>query len=209
MSDYFKRHFVNPVVLMVVILGALAITVITVGETLLALFQPGDTKDRIDRPELWFALGLSILIIFGFAFLFSRPEGTLGAVDRDVAIGKRGIFEEPQPRPQASVNLGPLGTISDIADGYTLYAGNGALAEVRGLLPGGMDYGKQFRGFIYANGLAGASDELWIPVEAVMSVYPEAKIAFLAVKGDETEFFGWNTAPESMRRTPARKSSHL
>lgn len=209
MGDYFKRHIFDPFVLMIAIGGILALIVIAVGEALIALFEPGTTKDRIDRPELWFALGLAGLVLFGFAFLFSRPSGSLGAVDRDIAIGSRGIFEEPQPCPTASVHLGERGTIADIEEGYTLYAGNGALAEVRGVLPGGADYGKQFRGFIYANGVTGASDELWIPVEAVMSVYPEAKAAFLAVKGDETEYFGWNVAPESMRRTPARKSGHL
>lgn len=207
--DYIKRHLIDPFVMPIVIVGMLAVIVITVGETLLSLFQPGETKDRLDRPELWFALGLATLIIFGFWFLYSRPNGTLGAVDRDIAIGSRGIFEEPQPRYAPTIQVGERGTIADIAEGYVLYAGNGPLAEVRGVLPGATDYGKRFQGFIYANGLTGASDELWIPVEAVMSVYPESKAAFLAIKGDETEHFGWHTPPESMRRTPARTSGHL
>ncbi|MBA3275756.1 MAG: hypothetical protein H0T72_08175, partial [Chloroflexia bacterium] len=45
----------------------------------------------------------------------------------------------------------------------------------------------------------------WIPFEAVMSVYPETRSAFLAIKGDETEHFGWNVPPESVRRGPARR----
>jgi hypothetical protein len=77
------------------------------------------------------------------------------------------------------------------------------------MLPGATDFGKRFAGFIYAEGLSGASDELWIPVEAVMSVYPETRSALLAIKGDETEYFGWNEPPESLRRRPARKTESL
>lgn len=209
MGGNLKRQFIDPFVMPIVIIGVLALLVITVGEALLALFQPGDTKDRLDRPELWFALGLSTLVIFGLAFVASRPKGTLGPVDRDVAIGKRGIFEEQDQPIDASARLGPRGTVDDLEEGFTLYADSGALAIVRGLLPGSVDFGKQFRGFIYAKGLSGVSDELWIPVEAVMSVYPESRTAFLAIKGDETEHFGWNIPPESMRRAPARKVSHL
>lgn len=208
MGGYFKRHFIDPFVMPVVIVGLLVALIVIVGESLLALFQ-GGAKDRLDRPELWLALGLSTLVIFGMAFLYSRPQGTLGAVDRDVAIGKRGIFDEPLPAVDALARRGPRGTVADIEEGFTLYADNGALAIVRGMLPSATDYGKRFQGFIYANGLFGASDELWIPVEAVMSVYPESRSAFLAIKGDETEHFGWNVAPESMRRTPPRKSTHL
>lgn len=208
MGDYFKRHLIDPFIMPIIIVAILAATVITVGESLLALFQPGDTKDRLDRPELWFALGLSTLVIFGLAFVASRPKGTLGPIDRDIAIGKRGIFEEPVPVPDTA-RLGARGTVDDIEEGFTLYADNGALAVVRGLLPGSVDSGRNFRGLIYANGLSGVSDELWIPVEAVMTVYPESRSAFLAIKGDETEHFGWNLPPSTMSRTPARKSTHL
>ena len=145
----------------------------------------------------------------GFAFLDSRPQGTLGPIDRDVALGRRGIFERPEPAEDVLLRQGPLGTVADIQPGYTLYAGNGPLATVRGMLPGATDYGKRFAGFIYAEGLKGAADELWIPVEAVMSVYPETRSALLAIKGDETDYFGWNEPPESLRRLPARKTESL
>ena len=209
MDGYVKRHLIDPFIMPLVFIGVLAVIVITIGETLLSMFEPGETKDRLDRVELWFALGLSLLIIFGLGFLATRPEGTLGPVDRDLAIGNRAIFEEPLPAVEVRARAGASGTVADITDGYTLYADNGALAEVRGLLPGATDYGKRFQGFIYARGLSGASSELWIPVEAVMSVYPETKSAFLAIKGDETEHYGWNVPPESMRRAPARKVDHL
>jgi len=209
MGGYIKRRLIDPFVMPIAFAAIIAAIVITIGETLLTLFQPGDTKDRLDRPELWFALGIAILIIFGLAFLSTRPKGTLGPVDRDLAVGRRPIFEEPLPQPDALIRQGPRGTVDDIQEGFTLYADNGALAVVRGLLPGSVDAGKHFRGFIYANGLYGVSEELWIPIEAVMSVYPESKAAFLAIKGDETEHFGWNVPPESMRRVPARSASHL
>lgn len=209
MADYIKRHFVEPFVLPIAIIAVLAVIIIAIGETVLTLFTPGENVDRIGRPELWFALGLALVFLFGCAFLYTRPKGTLGPMDDEVAIGSRGIFEEPAPRVDVSVRQGPLGTVDDITEGYTLYAANGPLADVLGLLPPGTDAGRQYRGFIYASGLSGASDELWIPVEAVMSVYPETKAALLAIKGDETEYYGWNVPPESMRRTPARSVKQL
>ena len=72
------------------------------------------------------------------------------------------------------------------------------------VLPGEEEYGRRRRGLIYANGLYGASSELWIPLEAVFAVYPETGAALLAAKGDETEHFGWNRPPESFRRDDVR-----
>lgn len=200
MADYIKRHFIEPVVMPIAIIAILVAVIIAIGEVVLAIFVPGEEVDRIDRPELWFALGLALVFLFGCAFLYTRPKGTLGPFDTEVPMGSRGIFEEPAPRIDKSVRQGPQGTIADITEGYTLYAANGALAEVNGVLSGATDSGRQYTGLIYASGLSGASDELWIPVEAVMSVYPETKAALLAIKGDETEFYGWNIPPESMRR---------
>lgn len=206
--DYIKRHLIDPFIMPIVIFGILGAIIVAIGESLLALFVPGDV-DRIDRPELWLAIGLSAAILFGFAFLYSRPKGTLGPLDRDVAIGRRAIFDRPEPTADVLLRQGPLGTLDDIQPGYTLYAGNGPLGTVRGMLPGATDFGKRFAGFIYAEGLRGAPNEMWIPVEAVMSVYPETRSALLAIKGDETDYFGWDEPPESMRRRPARKTDHV
>lgn len=206
--DYIKRHLIYPFIMPVVFFAIVGAILITIGESLLSLFVAGDV-DRVDRPELWFAFGLAAAVLFGFAFLASRPEGTLGPLDRDVAVGRRGIFERPEPADDELVRQGPLGSVDDIQPGYTLYAGNGELATVRGMLPGATDFGKRFSGFIYAEGLRGASSELWIPVEAVMSVYPETQSALLAIKGDETDYFGWNEPPESLRRLPARRTESV
>ncbi len=206
--DYIKRHLIDPFIMPIVFFGILGVIIVTVGESLLSLFVPGEV-DRLDRPELWFALGLASLILFGFAFLYTRPEGTLGPVDREVALGRRSIFDHDRPTEDAIVRRGAPGTIADIQPGYTVYAGNGPLGIVKGMLPGATDFGKQFAGFMYVEGVKGASDELWIPIEAVMSVYPETQSALLAIKGDETDYFGWNQPPESMRRRPARRTESI
>lgn len=197
--------FVMPIIVALVVVGGFAL----IGETLLSLFQPGDTKDRLDRPELWGALALALAIIGAAGFLATRPQGTTGVLEKPVAIGKQPFFSDPLPPVEARARSGEPGTVADVEPGYTLYAQSGALAEVIGLLPGSSDFGKKFAGFFYARGLYGASDELWIPFEAVMSVYPETKSAFLSIKGDETEHFGWNIPPESVRRGPARGAHEL
>lgn len=207
--EHFRQRlidpFVMPVIVALVVVGGFAL----VGESLLAMFQPGDTKDRLDRPELWGALVLALAIIGAAGFLATRPQGTTGPLENPVVIGKQPFFSEPLPPVTAQARKGELGSVSNIEPGYTLYAQSGALAEVIGVLPGGSDFGKRFAGFFYAKGMHGASDELWIPFEAVMSVYPESKSAFLSIKGDETEHFGWNVPPESVRRGPARGTHEL
>ena len=196
----FKRKFIDPVIVPVgtaIVTGAL---LIGLGETLLALHGPGE-KDRIDRPELLFALGLSIVILLFFGYIASRPAGTNGFLDKEVVIGGKPFFDHAEHHhEEPSAKVGTPGAVSDIAEGYTLYAQSGALATVVGLVAGGSDHGKTFAGFIYARGIVGASSELWVPYEAVVSVYPESKSAFLSIKGDETETFGWNIPPESVRR---------
>ncbi len=205
MGANIKQKWIDPFTIPLIIAGVTVGLIATMGEALLALFRPGDTPDRLDRPELWAALVLSLAVIGFCGFLATRPSGTIGALEKDVVIGSRPFFEEPLPPVDVLARSGEPGLVGDIGPGYTLYAQSGALAEVVGALPGGIDAGKSFSGFLYAKGLYGASPELWIPFEAVMSVYPETRSAFLAIKGDETEHFGWNVPPESVRRGPARR----
>ena len=204
MSGHMKQRWIDPFLMPLVVVGVTVALIALMGETLLSLFEPGTTKDRIDRPELLGALALSVAIIGGGGFLATRPKGTTGPLEKEIVIGNRPFFAEPLPPVHVLARTGQPGTVADIGPGYTLYAQNGALAIVNGVLPGAMDFGKRFAGFFYARGLYGASDELWIPFESVMSVYPETKSAFLAIKGDETEVFGWNVPPESVRRGPPR-----
>ncbi len=205
MNEQMRQRLIDPFVMPLVVIGVTAGLIVTMGEALLAAFQPGDTKDRLDRPELWGALVLSLAVIGISGFLVTRPKGTTGPLEREVVIGDRPFFEEPLPPVEARARAGAPGQVADIEPGYTLYAQSGKLAEVVGVLPGATDFGKRFAGFLYGKGAYGASDELWIPFEAVMSVYPETRSAFLAIKGDETEHFGWNVPPESVRRGPARR----
>ena len=205
----FRQRLIDPFVIPIVITLITVIGIVMVGEMLLGLFTAGDTKDRLDRPELWGAVGLAVVIIGGAGFLATRPTGTTGPLEKEVVIGSQPFFQPALPPVSQRARVGAPGTVGDVGPGYTLYAQSGALAEVIGVLPGATDFGKQFAGFFYAKGLSGASSELWIPFEAVLSVYPESQSAFLAIKGDETEHFGWNVPPESVRRGPVRGGHEL
>ncbi|HYJ13326.1 MAG TPA: hypothetical protein VEW66_07025 [Thermomicrobiales bacterium] len=205
----FRQRLIDPFVIPIVITIITVIGIVMIGEMLLGLFTAGDTKDRLDRPELWGAVGLAVVIIGGAGFLATRPTGTTGPLEKEVVIGSQPFFQPALPPVTQRARVGETGTVSDVGPGYTLYAQSGALAEVIGVLPGATDFGKQFAGFFYAKGLSGASSELWIPFEAVLSVYPESQSAFLAIKGDETEHFGWNVPPESVRRGPVRGGHEL
>lgn len=209
MSDSLKKRWIDPLIIPLVIVAVALGIIALMGESLLALVRPGETKDRLDRPELWWALLLGLGIIGVCAFIASRPRGTTGRLEANVVIGTRPFFQEALAPVSDRARSGALGAVSDIGPGYTLYAQSGALAEVIGTLPGGQDVGKYFSGYLYSKGLFGASPELWIPFEAVMSVYPETKSAFLAIKGDETEHFGWTVPPENVRRGAARGTREL
>jgi hypothetical protein len=214
MSAYIRRWFATPLglALGVVALAAViiitivlaAVIIITIGEMLLSLADPEATQDSINRPELLFALGLAALLLLALAFVANRPEGTTGRLEQPLAIGKEPFLTPPPPPPDIALRRGPVGTVDDIQPGYLLFARNGALARVLGKVPGSNEYGRRFSGYLYAQGVYGASDELWIPNEAVLAVYPETQAAFLAIKGDETEYFGWNKPPSNLARTPSR-----
>ena len=201
MVSRLMRQLVSPAAIFIGVAIVVAVIVVVIGESLLRL-HPAEFSSELERPDLWAALIASVAILAVCAFLATRPQGSLGLLDREVAIGNRPMFAPDPPPLDLSMRRGPVGSIADIGEGFTLYARNGPLARVIGMLPGEEEYGRRRRGIIYASGLYGASDELWIPVEAVLAVYPETRSVFLAVKGDETEHFGWSRAPQSFRRTP-------
>lgn len=205
------RLFVRPTAYFIGVAVVVALIIVTIGETLLRLHpaqipvggifhQISGPAAEFVRPELLTAFGLALLILFVGAML-ARGGGE-GALDRRVAVGGGPDFWAPAtPQlPDATARRGPLGTVADIREGFTLFAQNGPLARVISVLPGETEYGRRRRGFIFASGLFGANETMWIPVEAVMAVYPEAGTVFLAAKGDEIEHFGWNRPPESFRR---------
>ena len=198
-----KRRLLTAAGVPVGVAIAVAILIVGVGEILLHL-HPSDPSSELARPELWGALGGALAVLGLGAFAATRPSGSMGVLDREVVVGDRPFFAPEPPPLDVTLRRGEPGTIADIRPGDTLYARNGPLARVIAMLPAEEEFGRRYRGLIYAEGLYGASAELFIPVEAVFAVYPETHSAFLAIKGDETEHFGWNRAPESFRRTPPR-----
>jgi hypothetical protein len=199
MSD-FARAVVRPAAVFLFIAVVVALLIVGIGTTLLRL-HPEEIISEFTRPDLLVALGLALIVLFGGAFI-ARPRGSETRLDEPVAIGQTPFFAptEPPETDEVATRRGPQGTWSDIQPGYTLYARNGPLAKVVAVLPAEEEYGKTRRGLIYASGMYGANDQMWIPIEAVYAVYPETGSAFLAAKGDEIEHFGWNRPPESFRR---------
>lgn len=194
------KQVIRPIMVPVLAFLLAALCIITIGETLINLFD-ADFSSEFARKELWFGTLLALVILGIGAFIVTRPRDTKGVLDRDVAIGSKPMFAEPVSPVEARMRAGGKGLITDISEGYTLYARNGEFARVIGLVPGGTEAGRTFKGYIYAEGVRGVSKELWIPVEAVLDVYPDTHSAFLAIMGDETEAFGWNNPPHSFSRT--------
>lgn len=207
MGGHFERRIIRPLVVPLGVFVVAAAIIVAIGETLLGLYKKG----RVDtaRPELYFAILLALAILGVCAFIATRPAGSLGPLDRELAIGSKPMFVPELPAVDLAARNGPRGTVNDIAPGYILYARSGALAQVIDVLRGVEEHGRVRSGLIYAQGMHGASDELWIPVEAVSAVYPETHSAFLAIKGDETEAFGWNRPPSSFSRHPRPEPPRL
>lgn len=194
----FRQQYLDSIAVPIGFLIVIAAVIITIGRTFISAYQGGE-KDRLDRPELWIGIGILLGVIALMTLLSRMPEDA-GFLGKEVAIGGVGMWDGALPPVDPRAKYGELGSNADIAEGYTLYAASGALANVEGLLPGGVDYGRKYSGMIYATGVKSASKELWIPFEAVTAVYPEARAAFLAIKGDETEALGWTAPPEGMTR---------
>jgi len=196
------KQVIRPFLVPVLSFLVAAALIITIGEILLHLFE-SDFSSELERKELWFGTLLALAFLGIGALIVSRPRG--GVLDREVVIGRKPMFAEPVSPVEARLRAGGRGLLSDISEGYTLYARNGEFARVIGMVPGGIEAGRTFQGYIYAQGLRGASRELWIPVEAVLDVYPDTQSAFLAIMGDETESFGWSNPPQSFNRAKVVK----
>lgn len=208
-SSKFTREFITPLavpILAAIVTGAL---VVGIGELLLNI-KVKDPGNQFERVELWTAVAIALVVLFGCAFLATRPKGALGKLEEPMVIGSRPLLAPPLPPVDELARRGPVGTVKDIQAGYTLYARNGALGKVIEVLPQVQeDYGHLRQGLIYTQGVFGANDEMWIPGEAVSAVYPETRSAFLAIAGDEIEFLGWQRPPASFRRTPRREEPKL
>lgn len=203
------RSILLPAIVPVGVMVVTGAVVVIVGETLLNV-KNENAGNEFERIDLWLATGLALLVLAVCAFVATRPKGTLGPLDKPVAIGTRPMLAPALPPVDVLARRGPQGAIKDIAPGYTLYARNGALATVVDVLPTAQEeYGHLRRGLIFAQGLFGANDEMWIPGEAVSAVYPETHSAFLAIAGDEVEFLGWHKPPASFVRKPRHEAPKL
>lgn len=195
-----KRKFVDPLVVPVAVFALTGLMIIGIGKTVLSVHEPG-IKDRFGRPELWVALGAALLVIAACGFLSTRPRKG-SRMEEPLVIGGEPIFEKdaftPRPVP-LNARVGAQGTVSEVGRGFTLYALSGPVAQVIDILPGGVDRGKRFAGYVHARGIGGASNEMWVPFEAVNEVYPDAETAFLSIRGDEIEAFGWTSPPPASK----------
>ena len=202
------RQLVLPLIVPLGVAAVVGLLIFGVGEALLNLYNHNFTSE-FKRPELWTAIAAAVIII-GFASFLATFKGSLGPLDRPVAFGGRPMLA-PIPTPiEIQARRGPTGTAQDIKPGFVLYARNGALATVVDMLPeaaGDTPYHRL--GFIYAKGMYGAEDQLWIPVEAVAATYPETKTAILAISGDETVAFGWNKPPFSITNAARHEGNKL
>jgi len=219
MGGGFARAILRPAFVVILVAAIVAAIILGIGNLLLALHpvHEGELEVHVPdistmaseflRPDLLAAFFLSLAILFVGAIL-ARPRTSPGFLDEEVAIGETSMFTPvaPPPTDLEATQRGPRGTWADVAPGYKLYAQNGPLATVITQLPGEEEFGRTRRGLLYASGLYGANEEMWIPIEAVYAVFPETQSAFLAAKGDEIESFGWNRPPASFRRSPAPHS---
>lgn len=209
MGRYIAVRWVRPALVGIIAAGITGTFIFLIGHLLLR-FSDHSITQELQRKELWIGLVLTIGILAVASFLATRPAGALGPLDKPVAIGKTPMAGELSlGAVPLSAKYGPEGTVADLAEGYTLYARNGGFAETIDILKSVEDVGGVQRTLIYAKGLYGGQDELWIPIEAVSGVYPESRSAFLAIAGDEAETFGWNRPPLSFSRTERPKETPL
>jgi hypothetical protein len=206
---YFYRHFILPVMVPVGVILVVGLIVTGIGMSLRHLYDEAYFHEEFKRTELYVAIGAAIVVLLGAGALASF-KGSLGFLDQPVAFGHRPMLA-PLPTPQEiQARRGPIGSPQEIRPGFILYARNGALAKVVDLLPAvAGDTPSHRLGFIYAQGLHGADDELWIPVEAVAATYPQTRTAILAISGDETAAFGWNKPPAAFLNVTQDRKNKL
>ena len=202
MTFNFARHIVRPVIVPVVGFVVAATFIITIGEILLRLYDHS-VLDELRRRELWFGVFLALAVLGVATAIVLKPSNPKkpDVLDREVVIGHHPMFESNDVTPvDDSLRSGDRGSVADISEGYRLFARSGELARAIGQIPGTTEGGRTFKGYIYAQGVRGSGPELWIPIEAVLDVFPETQSAFLAIMGDEAEAFGWDKPPQSFNR---------
>src|SRR5919106_4914905 len=134
----FARAFLRPAFVFILVAAIVAFLIVGIGQLLLRLHPElgerevsgfASTVQEFVRPDLLTALGLSLVVLFGGAFL-ARPRGEPRPLDEPVAIGERPFFAPvtPPPTDEEMTRRGPLGSWADTAPDLPLYARNGAPA---------------------------------------------------------------------------------
>ncbi len=204
MARGFAHWVIRPVAVFVGVTVVVVAIVLAIGYTLLGLHPheiiPGNFRSEWVRQDLIAAVAASLVVLFGCSWL-ARPKAGPDVLDNELVIGSKEFWDDSSLAPaRASYFTGEQGTARDIKPGFKVFATAGQLGTVLGLLPGEDEYGKRRRGLLYVKGSHGANEEMWIPVEAVMGVWPGTQSVLLAAKGDEMEHFGWTNPPESFVR---------
>lgn len=207
MND-FAIKWIRPAFFALLAATVAGVAIVTIGTTLLNAVNE-DVTSELQRKELWLGIGLTVAILAVASFLSKGKPGEEKFLDEPVAIGSTPMFDLPLPPVDHAARSGEPGTLADLGAGYTLYASSGALATVVDVLKSVEDIGGRTRTLIYGTGLYGVDEELWIPVEAVTGVYPETHSAFLAIRGDEINQYGWNRPPAAFSRNEQKTETPL
>ena len=206
----FARAFLRPAFVFILVAVIVAFLIVGIGQLLLALHPEmveqevsgfATTVKEFFRPDLLTAFALSLLVLFGGAFL-ARPRRPR-TLDEPVAIGERPFFAPVEPPPtHEEATSAAAGHLGGHPAWFTLYARNGALARSSPSSPPRTSTASPGAAFLRQWAVRRKRRDV-DSSEAVYVVYPETCSAFLAAKGDEIEHFGWNLPPESFRRGPA------
>jgi len=200
----FAHGVIRPVAIFVGVTVVVVGIILAIGNALLGLHPheiiPGNFRSEWVRQDLIAAVVAALAVLLVCSWL-AKPKAGPDVLDKDLVLGHTDFWDTSSLGPMRAKDFsGPMGTAKDIAPGYKVFAQAGQLGTVLGMLPGEEEFGKRRRGLIYVKGAYGANEEMWIPVEAVMGVWPETQSVLLAAKGDEMEHFGWTLPPESFRR---------
>ena len=160
MSYSVGRNIIRPIIFPIVAFIIVAFFIVALGEILLNLFESG--LREFERKELWFGVIWGLLVI-GVAALLVRPSHVKGAkkgvLDKEVVIGHKSMFVDTVRRsPLAPARAS--GARCAISPRDTPCMPAAANSPKIGVLPGGTESGRSFRGYIYAQGVRGASNEL-------------------------------------------------
>ncbi len=87
MVRYVAVRWIRPATIAIIAAVLTGLLIFGIGHLLLH-FADHTVTEELERKELWIGLVLTVGILAIASFLASRPQGALGPLDRQVAIGK-------------------------------------------------------------------------------------------------------------------------